>query len=84
VTQPDDTPLYKFKDNVGYVLAKTDTGLTIIEVGMCHFVIVGLTIHPDSNQPTYMGQIASGIWDGTYWYLEPGWLDKIDTWATVV
>ena len=84
MTQQEDIPLYRFKDNVGYVLAKVNDTLSIIEVGKCYFVLTGVTTHPDSNQPTYMGQIASGPWDGTYWYLEPGWYEKIDEWADLI
>ena len=84
MTKQEDAPLYRFKDNVGFVLAKVNDGLSIIEVGRCHFVLTGVTSHPDNNQPTYMAQIASGLWDGTYWYLEPGWYEKIDKWADLV
>lgn len=81
MTTGDDTPLYKFKDNVGYVVSKGEDGLKIIEVGRSHFVLCGTGIHPDSLQPTYLGEIASGRWDGAYWFLEPGWFEKLDQWA---
>lgn len=78
-----ETPLYRFKDNVGYVLADLTNGPSIIEVGNAHFIIAGLGTHPDNLQPTYVGQIASGPHDGVFWFLEPGWIDKIEHWATI-
>lgn len=80
----DSVPLYRFKDNVGYVLAQLPNGLGIIEVGRSHFIISGLGRHPDNKQETYVGEIASGMWDGTFWYLEPGWYENINEWADLI
>lgn len=77
-------PTYRFKSNAKAVLGAIGETLVVIEVTNEYFKLVGQGFHPDNSQPTYVGELLSGINDGQRFWLEPGWYERISEWADLV
>jgi hypothetical protein len=73
--------IYRFKPEVECVLTERQGVLTVLEADRQRFTLVGTAPHPDGGQPTYLGEIWSGVNDGLKFWLEPGWYERINEWT---
>lgn len=83
MTSDAGPPIYKFKPHIECVLTERGGELTVLEAQQQKFTLVGTAPHPDMGQPTYLGEIWSGVNDGLKFWLEPGWYERITEWADV-
>ena len=74
-------PIYRFKPIVEAVLTESHGTLTMMPADGQKFTLAGVGPHPDQGQPTYIGEIWSGVNDGQRFWLEPGWYERISEWA---
>jgi hypothetical protein len=79
----EDPPIFKFKPTVECVLTEKGGTLDVLPAQCQKFTIVGMGRHPDNAQPTFLGEIWSGVNDGQRFWLEPGWYERINEWATL-
>ena len=75
-------PTYRFKSNAKAVLGAIGETLVVIEVTNEYFKLVGQGFHPDNSQPTFVGELLSGAYDGHRFWLEPGWYERLTEWAS--
>lgn len=81
MTSDAGPPIYRFKPEVECVLTERQGVLTVLEADRQRFTLVGVSPHPDGGQPTYLGEIWSGVNDGLKFWLEPGWYERINEWT---
>lgn len=80
----EDPPIFRFKPMVECVLTEKGGTLDVLPAQCQRFTIIGMGRHPDNSQPTFLGEIWSGVNDGQRFWLEPGWYERINEWADSV